>query len=369
MASNRTRANRPGTAHKGGGAGPLLHVTRGGIGVDYSRPVRTLLVSPDGTSELSKADVIAIAYGFQKHEELGRLPCASLVCRNVIAARKAWEIFEAWQGKTDGDAVRLSWVFNSEGYYRLIVAEDDVRLRVRLRGFDASNDEIVLSGVFVKRFESISKPTEDFRAYLRNWYSPFFFVACTDTMTPIGSPLLKFRATQADESALEPGSFERVYLGLERPATGTPGSDVDGEAWRAGVLKTHFPVTMARLSRSDVAPLLEEATALGFERWQIQQGAANLALSNDLSPGRPHFSGLQRSSAANTIAGGVSARHEMADSFDFPKLLADGRLVKQLLLDASALLRSVGQQTTSSPVHAVTKLRKAGLLGIAPRRA
>jgi hypothetical protein len=345
----------------------LLHVTKGGIGVDYSVQPGTMLLSVGGTSELSHAEVVGIGYGFQPHNELGMLPSVTLMCKNAAAARKAWDVFETWQAETDGDAVELTWIFSSKGHYHLIIAADRDRLRFRLCGFVASGDDLIVGGFYRKRFDSISQPTEDFRAYIRNWYSPFLFGACTESELLIGKPLLKFHASEVDEEALPPGSPERIILGLEEPPKRDPRPAGDGAKSRSRVLETHFPVTMARLLRHDVAPILDEATTIGFQRWQVEQAAANLALSSDLSPGRPHFSALQRSTAANAITDAVWARHEMADSSDFASLLADGRLLKQIVLDSNALLRSVGQQTTSSVPQVVARLRKAGLLATGKR--
>jgi hypothetical protein len=89
-----------------------MHVTAGGIGVDYSAPANVILVSPGGPSELTGADIVALAYGIQPHPELGGLPCVSLVCGNVTEAKKAWDVFEAWDKETGGDSVTLSWFFS-----------------------------------------------------------------------------------------------------------------------------------------------------------------------------------------------------------------------------------------------------------------
>jgi len=373
MGTRKDKANEPKRLErprsKGGPAGPLIHVATGGIGVDYSAPAAVVLLSTGGITELTEAEIVAIAYGYQRHAELGDLPSVSLVCRNVSAAKKAWEVFEAWQKETDGDAVSLGWFFSSQGHYRLLVGADQDRLRFRLRGYDDSMNDLVMSGFYAKRFDRISKPTEDFRTYLRSWFSPFLFNACTESMSRIGKPLLKFQATEADEESLLPGSPERFILGLEEPPDRKERPDVDGAKWRAQTLKAHFPVTLARLEREDVAPILAEAATLGFQEWQLQQAAANLALSSDLSPGRPHFAALQRSAARDAIIEGLRTRHEMADGADLAGSLANGRLLKQVVLDASALLKSVGQPTTSSPAQLVTRLRKAGLLETGHRRA
>lgn len=360
---------RPGPASGGGGpAGPLLHVTAGGIGVDYSAPANVILVSPGGTSELSEADVVALAYGIQPHPELGGLPAVSLVCRNVAQARKAWDVFEAWDKETDGDAVTLSWFFSAKGHYRLMVGVDQDRIRYRLRGYDNSMRDLVMSGYYTKRFDRISKPTEDFRVYLRSWYSPFFFNAITESMKPIGKSLLKFHATEIDEEALAPGSPERIILGLdERPERKGRRDEVDGARWREETLNNHFPVTLARLKRDDVAPVLAEAAGLGFQPWQLRQAAANLALSRDLSPGRPHFAALQRQTAGNAIIDGLRGRHEMADGFEFAASLANGHLIKQIVLDSNALLKSAGLPTSSSPEQVLARLQKAGLLATGHR--
>ncbi len=364
------KAQRSGrTRGTGGPAGPLLHVTKGGIGVDYSVPANVMLLSTGGISELGEAQIVAIAYGFQRHAELGDLPSVSLVCQNVTAAKKAWDVFEAWQRETDGDAVRLGWFFSSKGHYRLLVGADQDRLRFRLRGYDNSMNDLVMSSFYVKRFDSISKPTEEFRAYLRDWYSPFLFSACTESMKLIGKPLLKFHATEADEETLPLGSPDRIILRLEEPPDRKERPDMGGANWRAQTLKAHFPVTLARLARENVTPMLEEAATLGFQRWQLEQAAANLALSETLSPGRPHYAALQRATAGTEIVEGVRARHEMADSSDFASGLAGGRLIKQLILDANALLKSVGQPTTSSPEQIIARLRKAGLLETGHRKA
>lgn len=360
---------RSGRASGGGGpAGPLLHVTAGGIGVDYSAPANIILVSPGGPSELSSADIFALAYGIHPHPQLGGLPIVSLVCRNAAQAKKAWDVFEAWEKETDGDAVTLSWFFSSKGHYRLMVGADQDRIRYRLRGYDNTMRDLVVSHYYTKRFDSVSKPTEEFRAYLRSWYSPFFFNAITESMKPIGKPLLKFHATETDEDALAPGSPERLILGLdERPERKGRRDDVDGARWREETLKTHFPVTLARLKRDDVATVLAEATALGFQTWQLQQAAANLALSRDLSPGRPHYAALQRQTAGTAITEGLRGRHEMADGFDFAASLANGHLIKQIVLDANALLKSAGHPTSSSPEQVVARLQKAGLLATGHR--
>jgi hypothetical protein len=349
--------------------GPLVHVTSGGIGVDYSARTLQILLSVGGTSELGDADVVGLAYGLQQHDELGMLPTVSLVCRNVTQAKKAWDAFETWQTETDGDAVSLSWFFYAEGYYQLVIGAEPERLRFRLRGFDDSDDDLIMSGYFKKRFDRISKPTEEFRAYLRKRYSPYLFSACTESMTPIGMPILKFHGVEADVNSLLPGSPERIILGLETAPERGSKRNVNGAKWRAKMVKTRFPVTLARLSRDEIAPLLQEASALGFQTWQIEQAAANLALSNELSPGRPHYASLQRSTAVEAIAAGIRGRREAADSSDFRSLLTLECLLKQLVLDANALLKSIGQQTTSSPAQAVIKLRKAGLLETGQRDA
>jgi hypothetical protein len=320
-------------------------------------------VSTAGISELSGADVVAVAYGLRRHPELGDLPIVSLVCRNVIEAKKAWDVFEAWDREIDGDAVQLSWCFSAMGHYRLIVGADQDRLRFRLRGYNSSMDQgPVFSGHYIKRFNSVSKPTADFRAYLRSWYSPFWFNACTESMKPIGKPLLKFHATEAEEGALPEGSLDRVLLGLDEPPDWKGSSDLDGAKWRKKLLRDHFPVTLTRLARDEVAPMINAATALGFQPWQLQQAAANLALSTTLSPSRPHFAALPRSTAPGTILEGLRRHHEMADGSDFASTLGSGRLIKQLVLDANALLKSKGQPITTSPEHVVARLSKAGLL-------
>jgi hypothetical protein len=231
-----------------------------------------------------------------------------------------------------------------------------------LRGYDTNMQDLVVTSFYKKRLDSISQPTRDFRAYLRSWYSPFMFEACTESMQPIGRPLLKFRAKQLDEESLPTGSPDRVLLGLDQPAQSNSRRDIDATKWRAETLKLHFPVTLARLGREDLAPLLDEANALGFQRWQIQQAAANLALSSDISSGRPHYAGLQRATIGDRIVAALRARHEAADSSDLGGKLAGGRLLKQLVLDANALLKSVGLPTTSSHEQTIARLRDSGLL-------
>jgi hypothetical protein len=187
-------------------------------------------------------------------------------------------------------------------------------------------------------------------------------------MTPIGEPLLKFHGREEDEEALRLGSPDRVILGLEKPPNEKDRPDVNRAEWRAKTLKTHFPVTLARLAREQTAPLWAQATGLGFQRWQLEQAAANLALSESLSPGRPHYAALERATVSDAIINGLRARHEMADGSDFVSHLDSGRLIKQLVLDSSALLKSVGQAATSSPEQTIARLQKAGLLETGQRK-
>lgn len=340
----------------------LLYTTSDGIGVDYSVPLRVALVSYSGIGELTEAGVVALAYGFNSDARLGVLPMVSLVCTNAAVAKKAWDVFELWQEGTDGDAVSLSWVFRPDGSYRLIVSAESDRYRFRMRGFRRSPDELLISPTYIKQFDSTSEPTKEFREYLRKRCSPFFFAACTTGMEPIGKPLLKFEATEADESELPAGSPERIYLRLEEAPEPTVAGSEDGAHWRSKVLAEHFPVTKARLSRADAVPLLQEAISAGFQRWQIEQAVANLVLSSELTSGHQHYLGLPTKSAAKAIVARIQGRREVADSKPLNELLTDGRLIKQLVLDSNALLQSVGSSAGQSSIEVIQKLKDANLI-------
>lgn len=103
-----------------------------------------------------------------------------------------------------------------------------------------------------------------------------------------------------------------------------------------------------------------ELAASGVRRWQVEQALCNLVLSTEIARG-PHYVGLSARKAESDIVKALRSRYELADGSGIQTFAADV-VREQLLADANALLRFLGQKAVADLVGAQAALASASAI-------
>ena len=343
-------------------------------GFDYGCLPSVMAVGPYAfPSHLSAASVDAVAYGFDRSEEVARdLPFVSLVAQDARHLANAFEEFGAWAEATDPDALEVTFVFRKKGGYLLLIAPEYSRLERRCLGFDRAHRTMTSSAMWVKPIDSVHPMLRDFRTYRSQIVAPFLFGGATyhgprsvvsspadAALSPLpGIPaFLKFEVTLVDEVDARPHSLAWHALELDRgqETRSTRPSRVfdlgDVKRNRVRALRHHFPVTLERMSQcSQLTPMVKELERQGARLWQIEQAVCNLVLSHDLV-GQWHFRSLSSRKVDDVIVEALGSRHEVADGRALPQLSPDV-IQTQLVADANKLLRNL-KKAPSTKLDAV----------------
>lgn len=340
--------------------------------------------SPSFPDYLSRANVVGVAYGWEKSDHLGStVPAISLVARDEKARLQAFVEFNAWADATDGDALELTFVFKKDGTYLLAVSPELSRLTRRCLGYERTSRIIAMMPCWVKPIDSTHPMLRELREYVAGFPCPFLLsgvllppllllsraAAPPVRQIPGLKPLLKFEATFVEEDGVKVDSTAWVALqtasrkpeirsGREPPMLQPAGI---GDT-RAKMLRTHFPVTLERLRRTEWFQTICGELGKGEVRpWQVEQAVCNLLLSLALL-GIPHFNGLGRQKLHRKAIDGLRARFECADGSQLPELPVD--LVEtQIVADVSALMRDQRKPSQIQDLQAAqAALAAAGLL-------
>lgn len=319
----------------------------------------------DFASHLTAASVDAVTYGHEHSEALGRdLPIISLIARDTDHLAKAFEEFATWAAVTDPDAVEVTFVFRENGGYLLTIEPEVTHLERRCLGFDRAHRATACSTMWIKSIQTIHPMLKRLREYSSRILSPFLFHGAIYTgshslldassppkVSPLSvvPPLLKFTANFVDEKDVVPNSPAWIAVELDagresgsKPGTKMP-SAADTARQRIRALRHHFPVTLARLSRSSWFLTLGNTLATsGIKAWQIEQALCNLVLCRDMGWSN-HFTGLSARKLQEAVVQALRSRYELADGDDVPRFPLD-QVQVQLLADGNTLLQEMRQK-------------------------
>ena len=132
--------------------------TPSGYGFDYGIGITVAAVGSMGFNQnLVDAEIVAVAYGLEYSEKLGRrVPVITLVGRNAEPLREAFEEFSGWAERTDADAIELTIVFQKDGGYRLCISPEVGALYKRALHYDTVVNPVALQVTWIKIIETTS---------------------------------------------------------------------------------------------------------------------------------------------------------------------------------------------------------------------
>jgi hypothetical protein len=342
---------------------------------------------------LIEAQIVACAYGIQRHEELGvTLPSISLVGENPEPLRRAFASFHTWAKPSDADVVELSIVTLNEGGY-LIGVNTDAKATIDIvRTQHPLADPLVPFLTWAKKMDTRHPFIEELRDYQRGLVAPFLLdgaVVGSDErpLKPTEAdvrqvddlvPLLKFKCMIVSENDVEANTAAAIILAVHRkaapmtlPKRKTADSDISNKSpvgintRRRQILSQNFPVTLARFRQlAKSQELMRDLSELGLLEWQVEQAACNLVLSKKLCPEHPHYGGLSADKFVPQISDAVRELVETADGKDDLAWIDKKNLFEQVLLDGQALMRWLDHKGKSQTIEELqNQLRPRGLLG------
>jgi hypothetical protein len=305
----------------------------------------------------------------------------ALVGRNAEPLTRAFTEFKRWSNSTDGDAVELIFIFLKDGGYLLSIERELTRATRDFRGADRTVSPILMSGSYLKKFDTRHAALEELREYKSKFLiAPFLFGAAafdgsggppvSENVQPLQTlePLLKFEAEFLNEEDIRPGtshhplliharqskvrkkSKKASILRLPEPKT-QPGEYF---RHRTTMLGRHFPVTIERIRSGRYSAMMTSLRAQGVKDWQFEQAACNLLLSASLSNGQPFYPAFTHDELTNRIVEAVRLREERSDTPDLSQFSIND-IITQVRLDALELLREVGHPSSSSTLDSLQK--------------
>ncbi|WP_437634661.1 hypothetical protein [Sorangium sp. So ce854] len=360
-------------------------------GYDYGIKPRSFSVgSLDFLNNLSESKIDCVAYGYANEPSLGKsLPVVSLVGRNPGPLSKAFQEFAAWAAQSDGDAVELVIVFLESGGYKIGICPEITRLLERTMRFDTTYEPMAMVPTWIKQLDSAGPQTLKFKDYKKRLISPFLLGAAwydanpatlqrgdPPRITPIGGTLLKFEASIVDENYILKGSQEELVMRIgadpaspikshpKQPPKPPKPSPLKVRADRATYLRRNFPVTLARIERSErMKALKEQVLSQGVDEWQFEQAVCNLVMSRELTGGLDHFEGVSAGSFKDKVAEALAARYEVADDKDTFASYTTEAIMEQVYLDARFLLREFGDDARAGTLtELMQRMKKLKLL-------
>jgi hypothetical protein len=208
-------------------------------GVDFGSEAHALLVgSMDFVSELQGSNIFGIGYGITFSEKLNaQLPQVSFLGEHAENLVRAFNQFEQWSAKSDGDVLEMTIVFLEAGGYLVGIGPEHHRLIQRVSRFDRTLSPIVVGATWSKHLETRSPGVDQFRHYKRKLVSPFVLGAATyegevkkDSVQPDGirpcrevKEILKFECTLIDEKdVVEKTTASTILRGHQRKLPTSP---------------------------------------------------------------------------------------------------------------------------------------------------
>lgn len=365
-------------------------------GFDYGLTANAAAMgSLDFNQNLIDAEVIAVAYGEDYSRELGaQVPVISLVARNEVPLRQAFEEFSYWAEATDGDAVDMTIVFLKSGAYRLCINPEVSALIKRALRYDAVMNTLAFQVTWIKHIDTTSEPLRQLREHLSKGVRPFLLrAACYGGIASPDSPprpelirpvshrkeILKFDIRFIDEGSTNNLDWQRVALGKGKRKRSGKGkksrkrrnrreNDPPPKAvvwWqREERLKTLFPVTLWRSrSRRDALELRAAAERSGLQSWQIDQALCNLVLSREAAGGKLHFLGWLKNDWPDKLLEILRERFEIADARGGGfKDLRPEDVIRQSMLDSKVLLREYGCKHIEEKLESIQRLLRTRAL-------
>ena len=353
-------------------------------------PYAMAVGSIDFPQHLSAASVGGVAYGRAWSNVVNKaVPTIALVGQKGDELTKAFGEFNAWSKATDPDSVEISFVFRKSGGYVLAISADHLRLERRCLGFHWTHKPLIVAPTWFKELDTVNPLLLDFRRYCSAPIAPFLFDgvlynsplnawrgsggSAPSDLQPIPGldPLLKFEATFIDEDQASPNTIGWAALNAgtlqpsKLPSGPPPRSPVEIAKQRIKMLSCHFPVTLERIHRSSaMVDIIAHLTSEGVRVWQIEQAVCNLVLSADMRRGG-HFDRMSGRAAEEAILKALDSRHEIADGGNIPLFeVADIR--RQVVADANALLRCLGEKSADNLARVQVVLESASVLEAEP---
>jgi len=360
-------------------------------GYDYGcMPYAMAVGSIDFPRHLSDASVGGVAYGGAWSDVIGNvIPTISLVSQKGDELAKAFDEFNAWSKATDPDSLEISFVFRKNGGYVLAISAERRRLERRCLGFHRTHKPVIFTPAWFKRLDTVNPLLLDFRKYCTTQIAPFLFDGVVydgpldawrgsgeskpSGLQPITGlePLLKFEAKFIDEDQVNPNSIAWLALNTgnlqpsKLPSGPPPRSPAEIAEQRVKMLSCHFPVTLERVRRNlALLDSIFHLTSEDIRVWQIEQAICNLVLSSDTRR-NSQFGSLSSQSAEQTFLKVIDSRHEIADGGDIP-LFKVIDIRKQIVADANALLRYLGEKSVHNLARVQAALKSASVLEAEP---
>ncbi|RVA55367.1 hypothetical protein EN933_08480 [Mesorhizobium sp. M7A.F.Ca.US.001.01.1.1] len=359
-------------------------------GFDFGTPalyVRTF--DPEWINHLTKSGVVGCAYGWANAPSLrARIPTLSLVVRDEVLAKKAFDEFAKWAEHSDDDAVELTIVFLNSGGYLLGLSPEPSRRSARTI-VPALFDPLVMFEAWIKTLDTTSAPVRDLETYSKGLVAPIMLDAVslppgvTQLSTAVSfkpvaeiKPFLKFSSTFVSEDSKDISLAAEMILETHRnrgtprraPSMGRKNPFSKSKHWvqkRRAVLREMFPISLFRARNSGLVSKVEEKLSRHkLSGWQIEQAICNLVLSERIGNKRKHYENLEHRKLLDAIVAVAPTYVEDADGADTMAAITADDVVSQLRLDVAYLIDFLGEQMRDTRLGAqLAVLKRRGYLG------
>ncbi|MDX8521885.1 hypothetical protein [Mesorhizobium dulcispinae] len=358
-------------------------------GFDFGTPAPYIgAFNLDWVDHLTRSEVVGCAYAWAEASTVrAAVPTISLVVRDGILAKKAFDEFERWAEKSDDDAVELTVVFLQSGGYLLGLSPEPKR-RLAKTAIPAIFDPLMMVEAWIKTLDTTSQPIRDLEVYSRSLIAPIIFEAVTlpsgvnqiSQYTPFEAvpgtrPFLKFCTEFAHEGddKMSPAAEMVLYshLNRDRPkrksAFKPNGAQTDARQWvqkRRNVLYELFPMTIFRARNSGlISAVSEKFSKHNIPKRHIEQAICNIVLSKVIDGENPHYDQIDRNSLLKRIVEGSIQYTENTGEVKKVAEISVDDVVSQIRLDVAYVTDVIGERKHNNSLGAqLTILKRRGYL-------
>ena len=333
--------------------------------------------------KLRAADIVAVAYGTTFSNEINcNVPVLSLIGRNEVPLREAFQEFIGWAQYSDADALDLTIVIMKAGGYKIIISPEPTSLINRTLKYDICTNPSCFNVSWIKPIDTLSKPLLQLRSYLEKGMRPYIFSASVYTGITIQAQpmpehirhiegigdLLKYQIRFVDEGSTKNIEWQNMAtLSIDRNKDKKIFNTCHESLieTRQQRLKTIFPVTTWNIINNQIfADICLQSKKHSLTDLQIQQAICNLVISQEIGSGSLHFQGISKDNWPMILVDKIRQRFEIADNrFRRELPFNSENVVRQAVLDSCYLLDGLNIKYTSQDVKYIQdKLACSNLL-------
>jgi hypothetical protein len=306
-------------------------------------------------------------------------PFITLVGTNIRGMRSALALLKEWTTLSGPNAIRIEIAYDGPGYVLAISQQVDL-LRWRVSGIDSVGQPLMMVTSHIKRMDSRHQMLDQLASYAEQPVAPLWLIVA-EMPKGIARGSHDFGFTPNWENAILLPGIE-IYRRLEdRPPHTMARTEAEFEArtkngpypgWppapeqdpvslastRERRLAASMPKTLHVLRNTQRgAALMEQARALGWAKWQVEQAICNLRSAD--------FLAYQPSSAGKRLAMINAVRHyvlEPASAEVDLTAISNDQISAQIGLDTAFLLRRLepDREIAVSVAERIERIRELG---------